>query len=223
MKSACRHSQDAQRSWEKSLVPADAGSAGTLGPPGWAQGGRGSLSGGVCQGALGQVSTGSEPSLPTHSAEGSGQLLFLPRCPSPPAFGRLKGSRVSGCQTRADPHHQPSWPPARRQQTIWPLGLHVHVSRLVGQAAPCVYAHMRVSYNVPLPAIGSASLENPGGDRPVRGDGSTEWGVAGHPGKVCEHAGPLLSRRFVQNVESPTSPSLCVHRAPRLPRGLSHL
>ena len=101
MKSACRHSQDAQRSWEKSLVPADAGSAGTLGPPSWAQGGRGSLSGCVCQGALGQVSTGSEPSLPTHSAEGSGQLLFLPMCPSPPALGRLKGSRVSGRQTQA--------------------------------------------------------------------------------------------------------------------------
>lgn len=96
MKSACRHSQDAQRSWENSLVPVDAGSAGTLGPPGWAQGGWGSLSGGVCQGALGQISTGSEPSLPTRSTEGSGRLLFLPVCPSPPALRRLKGSRVSG-------------------------------------------------------------------------------------------------------------------------------
>lgn len=96
VKSACRHSQDAQRSWENSLVPVDAGSAGTLGPPGWAQGGWGSLSGGVCQGALGQISTGSEPSLPTRSTEGSGRLLFLPVCPSPPALRRLKGSRVSG-------------------------------------------------------------------------------------------------------------------------------
>lgn len=130
------------------------------------------------------------------------------------------GSRAPGSQ--ASDSGRPS-PPAvlapgsqtADRLTSWPL---------VGRAALCVRAHTRASYtHVPLPAVGSAFPENPGGDRPVRGDGSTEWGLAGHPGKVCEHAGPLLSRHFVQNMKSPTSPSLCVRRAPRLPRGLGRL
>lgn len=43
-------------------------------------------------------------------AAGSGRLLLSPVCPSPLALGRLRGSQVSGRQTRADPHHQPPWP-----------------------------------------------------------------------------------------------------------------